>query len=53
MISLRHFRQVIDKFLKSPTAGNARVQIILPNGEFYDVNGIQGKGPRSFSHKTL
>jgi hypothetical protein len=41
MISLRHFRQVIDKFLKSPTAGNARVQIILPNGEFYDVNGIQ------------
>jgi hypothetical protein len=56
MISLKHFRQVIDKFLKSPTAGNARVQIILPNGEFYDVNGIQlmeGKGPRSFSHKTL
>jgi hypothetical protein len=41
MINLRHFRQVIDKFLKSPTAGNARVQIILPNGEFYDVNGIQ------------
>ena len=41
MISLRHFRQVIDKFLKSPVAGDARVQIILPNGKFYDVNGIQ------------
>jgi len=41
MISLRHFRQVIDKFLKSPAAGDARVQIVLPNGEFYDVSGIQ------------
>jgi hypothetical protein len=41
MISLRHFRQVLDKFLKSPVAGDARVQIVLPNGEFYDVKGIQ------------
>ena len=41
MISLRHFRQVIDKFIKSPTAGDARVQVVLPNGEFYDIKGIQ------------
>ena len=41
MISLRHFRQVLDKFIKSPVAGDARVQIVLPNGEFYDVKGIQ------------
>jgi len=41
MISLTQFRQVIDKFIKSPTAGNARVQVVLPNGEFYDIKGIQ------------
>jgi hypothetical protein len=41
MISLRHFRQVIDKFIKSPAAGDARVQIVLPNGEFYDIKGVQ------------
>ena len=41
MISLTQFRQVIDKFIKSPTAGNARVQVVLPNGEFYDIKGVQ------------
>ena len=41
MINLKQLRQVIDKLIKSPTAANARVQIILPNGEFYDVKGIQ------------
>ena len=41
MISLRHFRQVIDKFIKSQTAGDARVQVVLPNGEFYDIKAIQ------------
>jgi hypothetical protein len=41
MISLRHFRQVIDKFVKSPAAGDARVQVVLPNGEFYDIDGIK------------
>ncbi len=41
MISLRHFRQILDKFLKSPTAGDSRVQVVLPNGEFYDIKGIE------------
>ena len=34
-------RQVLDKFMKSPVAQDARVQVVLPNGEFYDVRGIQ------------
>tara|TARA_Y100001963_G_scaffold50008_1_gene70041 strand:- start:287 stop:508 length:222 start_codon:yes stop_codon:yes gene_type:complete len=34
-------RQALDKFMKSPVAQDARVQVVLPNGEFYDVKGIQ------------
>jgi hypothetical protein len=34
-------RQTLDKFMKSPVSQNARVQVVLPNGEFYDINGIQ------------
>ena len=34
-------RQVLDKYMTSPVAQNARVQVVLPNGEFYDVKGIQ------------
>ena len=34
-------RQTLDKFMKSPVAQNARVQVVLPNGEFYDIKGIQ------------
>ncbi len=34
-------RQVLDKYMKSPVAQNARVQVVLPNGEFYDIKGIQ------------
>jgi hypothetical protein len=41
MISGKLFRQVLDKFLKSPVVQNARVQVVLPNGEFYDIKGIQ------------
>ena len=41
MINLKQLRQVIDKLIKSPTAGDARVQIILPNGEFYDITGAK------------
>ena len=32
---------VLNKFLTSPQAQNARVQVCLPNGEMYDVKGIQ------------
>ena len=34
-------RQALDKFMKSEVAQNARVQVVLPNGEFYDVKAIQ------------
>ena len=41
MINTKQFRLIADKFLKSEVAGNARVQVCLPNGEFYDIIGIQ------------
>ena len=34
-------KQIVDKFIKSPVVQNARVQVVLPNGEFYDISGIQ------------
>ena len=34
-------RQTLDKFMKTPVAQEARVQVVLPNGEFYDIKGIQ------------
>ena len=37
----RFLRQILDKFLKSPVAGDARVQVYMPNGETYDVKGIK------------
>jgi hypothetical protein len=41
MVSGRLFRQILDKFIKSPVGGDARVQVILPNGEFYDITGAK------------
>jgi hypothetical protein len=41
MINGKQFKMVTDKFLMSPTVQNARVQVCLPNGEFYDIKGIQ------------
>jgi hypothetical protein len=35
-------RQTLDKFLKNaPVAQDARVQVVLPDGRFYDITGIQ------------
>ena len=34
-------RQTLDKFMQGEVAQNARVQVCLPNGEFYDITGIQ------------
>jgi len=41
MISGKLFRQALDKFLKAPVAQDARVQICLPNGQFFDVENIR------------
>ena len=38
VVSLRQF---LDKFLKSPVAQQARVQIEMPNGDKLDVKEIQ------------
>ena len=34
-------RQALDKFMQGEVAQNARVQVCLPNGDFYDITGIQ------------
>jgi hypothetical protein len=41
IMKTKELRTVMDKFLKSEVASNARVQVCLPNGEFYDLTGIQ------------
>ena len=41
MFTGKVLRQALDKFLKGEVAANARVQVILPNGEFYDITGVQ------------
>ena len=37
----RLLRQVLEKFFKSLIVQDARVQVCLPNGEYYDIKGIQ------------
>jgi hypothetical protein len=34
-------KQALDKFMKSPVAQEARVQVALPDGTYYDIKGIQ------------
>ena len=40
MITGKHFRQMLDKFLQSPATQEARVQVQLENGEFLDITEI-------------
>jgi len=43
MIDGKTFRQIIDKFLTTPTAQNARVQVELPDGyptKFMDITEV-------------
>ena len=41
MFTGKLLKQIVDKFTTSPTAQDARVQVVLPNGEFYDINGVK------------
>ena len=41
MIDGKTFRSGLDKFFQSPVCQAARVQIELPNGEFYDITGAK------------
>ena len=34
-------RQVLDKMMKQGTAQNARVQVCLPDGKYYDITSLQ------------
>ena len=34
-------RQTLDKFLKAPAAQEARVQVCLPDGQFFDIRDIK------------
>ena len=40
MLNGKTFRQALDKIFVSPTSGNARVQIQLPNGHMMDIKEI-------------
>ena len=40
MIKGKAFREMLDKFLKSPVCQQARVQVQMPNGEFFDITEI-------------
>jgi len=41
MFTGKLLKQIVDKFTTSPTAQDARVQVVLPNGEFYDIDGVK------------
>ena len=41
MLSGKLLRQTLDKFMKGEVAQNVRVQVVMPDGQFYDVSGLQ------------
>ena len=41
MFTGKVLRQALDKFMKGEVAANARVQVILPNGDFYDIDCVK------------
>ena len=41
MLSGKLLRQVLDKMMKAPVVQEARVQVCLPDGKFYDVSSLQ------------
>ena len=41
MVDGRTFKKALDKFFKQPVCLDARIQIELPNGEFYDITGAK------------
>ena len=41
MISGKLLRQTLEKFMKGEVAQEARVQVALPDGQFYDISEIK------------
>tara|TARA_R100000541_G_scaffold8982_1_gene16564 strand:- start:521 stop:811 length:291 start_codon:yes stop_codon:yes gene_type:complete len=37
----KELRQVLEKFLKAESAGEARMQVALPDGKYYDITSLQ------------
>jgi hypothetical protein len=48
-------RQVLDKMMQHGTAQNARVQVCLPDGKFYDirVNDARSKTPKLYEGSRI
>ena len=53
MIDGKTFRVGLDKFFKSPAAQGARVQIELPNGEYYDCLLYTSPSPRDRTRSRM
>jgi hypothetical protein len=41
MLSGKALRQILDKMIKSPVAQEARVQVQLPDGQYFDITSLQ------------
>jgi hypothetical protein len=37
----KELKQVLEKMMTSPVTQNARVQVCLPNGKYYDITSLQ------------
>ena len=44
-------RQVLDKMLTSPVVGEARVQVCLPDGKYYDITSLQLMENKLIGHR--
>ena len=44
-------RQVLDKMLASPVVGEARVQVCLPDGKYYDITSLQLMENKLIGHR--
>jgi hypothetical protein len=44
-------RQVLDKMMKQGTAQDARVQVCLPDGKYYDITSLQLMENKLIGHK--
>jgi hypothetical protein len=44
-------RQILDKMMKSDSAGNARVQVCLPDGKYYDISSLQLMENKLIGHR--
>ena len=41
MLSGKALSQILDKMMKSPVSQEARVQVCLPDGQYFDITSLQ------------